>query len=86
MQGGDITAIKAPGLPNIEGYISSRNGAFSTQNGLFTSVSNSSAASTDSGYIGVCEVRFDASSTNSIYGASTTVQPSALQVIPQIKC
>ena len=86
IQGGDITAIKAPGLPNIEGYISSRNGAFSTQNGLFTSLSSSSAASTDRGYTGVCEVRFDASITNSIYGASTTVQPPALQVIPQIKC
>lgn len=75
----------AAGLPNIEGYISSRNGAFSTQNGLFTSVSSSSAASTDSGYTGVDKARFDASSTNAIYGASTTVQPPALQLIPQIK-
>ena len=28
---------------------------------------------------------FDASRVNSIYGASTTVQPAAIQLLPQIK-
>ena len=30
-------------------------------------------------------IRFNASNSNAIYGASTTVRPPALQLIPQIK-
>ena len=32
-----------------------------------------------------CTVTFNASQSNNIYGSSTTVQPPALQLIPQIK-
>ena len=32
-----------------------------------------------------CAVTFNASQSNNIYGSSTTVQPPALQLIPQIK-
>ena len=85
--GGDITEVLAAGLPNITGRFNNNgnsrgggaaDGAFYiiSQAGVF---SNSSGAS-DGGTYG-----FDASRSNSIYGSSTTVQPPALQLIPQIK-
>ena len=95
IQGGDCTKNIAAGLPNITGNISNNsgyglldnraiyqyitNGAFGkiqTNKTIHYQSANTSAA---------CNLEFDASRSNPIYGKSTTVQPSALQLIPQIK-
>jgi hypothetical protein len=89
LQGGITVKSVEAGLPNISGgigeipYIYSLcTGAFvkgdlqGAQHALFGSPG---AGSTFQGLI------FDASKSNATYGASSTVQPPALQMIPQIK-
>ena len=90
IQGGDSLSTKAPGLPNIEGnfYLrpnaagtSTGNGAFAVligENQLSANVSETERVA-ENGY------SFRASRSNSIYGASTTVQPPAIVLIPQIR-
>ena len=74
------------GLPNITGstkWLSGNcvwsgevDGAFRSYTGDGPSVTNLRTSGSGSGY----RFRFDASGSNSIYGASSTVQPPALQV------
>ena len=93
LQGGDSTAVLAAGLPNIEGSASGHttDGGFSyfhSVTGAFGLIkpddykSLTTPGNTQNKFQGF---DFDASRSNAIYGASTTVQPAALQLIPQIK-
>ncbi len=93
IQGGDSTAVLAAGLPNIEGSASglTTNGGFSyfySVTGAFGLINSDNYTSlttpgnTQNKFQGF---DFDASRSNAIYGASTTVQPPALSMIPQIK-
>lgn len=76
------------GLPNINGMISTYDGlgAFNSPSGAFDVTSNTSWV-----IRGVNErnahfkLLFNASRSNAIYGASTTVQPPALKVAVLIK-
>jgi microcystin-dependent protein len=83
-QGSTIAGtVKSAGLPNIEGYISfMRAETIVTMNshGAMSSIrgTNNQAITDFSGSAPDIEVHFDASSSNSIYGNSTTVQPPAL--------
>ena len=92
LKGGDSTRRLNAGLPNISGQIwnvayqdaykssDSSNGAFSKRTAdEGTSFIGTTQQYTADGFV------FDASDSNAIYGASTTVQPPALQLIPQIK-
>lgn len=90
IEGGDTVGVKSAGLPNIVGEINGPmmfdDGGAAHYNGPFLKGTESTYAtpncnnnSSESG------IRFDASKANSIYGASTTVQPPAIVLIPQIK-
>ena len=88
-QGGDTVGVKSAGLPNITGNSvvtpallsqSSASGVFK-----FNSVTTITGAGNGSSWPDRGYVSFDASNSNSIYGASTTVQSPAIVLIPQIK-
>lgn len=89
IQGGDSSAVIQAGLPNIEGY-AFLNSSLSNRSHNFSGAFQSSSVS---GYQGSsiqdCKgdlyLRFNASNSNSIYGKSTTVQPSSTMLISQIK-
>lgn len=85
IQGGDNAVILSAGLPNITGYWTDFVGAPIGDQLLFQTSERGQRASQDSGYYNTPKVTFDASKSNSIYGASTTVQPPAIVLIPQIK-
>ncbi len=100
LQGGDsVTAISA-GLPNITGQLwagvgttgaTDSFGAFRNATGMFyPSESSAYRFNTNTGTkntnnTGFMYANADASRSNSIYGASSTVQPPAITLIPQIK-
>ncbi len=95
LQGGDSVVSVNAGLPNITaqyphfgGTVKDNNGGTDVFGGAmfidiklpavspymsYTSISNGNRAA------------FDASRSNAIYGASTTVQPPAIKLIPQIR-
>ena len=85
-------ALEAPGLPNIVGTLQHTlnfvNGA-PTVTGAFKNSSRQNQqpydGNVDQPMMGRIKIDFNASQSNSIYGASSTVQPPALQLIPQIK-
>lgn len=72
----------AAGLPNITGYIKSFENAFSDASGAFTlSGWNGQSNYHMNGTIDmIANINFNASRSNSIYGASNTVQPPAYVV------
>ncbi len=88
MQGGDTTGIISPGLPNITGtwmdyatsYPELADGAFRTADDTshLRGIWSDSDTSRN-------KISFDASRSNAIYGASATVQPPAISLIPQIR-
>ena len=97
MQGGDTAKVLAAGLPNVMGNIAGQQsggvsvwgsagvGALYVPGGSKTYPALAKApegtiSRMESGYLHV-----DANRSNSIYGASTTVQPPAILLIPQIK-
>ena len=91
LKGGDNLTIANPGLPNITGMIyrirthqpiSSDNciGAFSRPYS-YGNILPAANGNVDE----VMDAYFDASWSNPIYGASSTVQPPALQLIAQIR-
>lgn len=88
LQGGDSPAVLKAGLPNIMGTLTGlayRNNYFGVGTGVFsTSRSGGGSALTLDG-TGNDLIRFNATNSNSIYGASNTVQPPAIVLIPQIK-
>ena len=91
IEGSDIPTVKAPGLPNIVGSTNlnktNASGALSPNinNGaLYKSAYGSTSTGGSDGGTAI-QINFDASRSSSIYGASNTVQPPALALIPQIK-
>lgn len=88
LQGGSSITFKNAGLPNIigdAGWMIISNDYYST--GAFSSVSHLGTTTGSPGGSGNrwVSLLFDASLSNSIYGASETVQPPAIVLIPQIK-
>ena len=82
-------AILAAGLPNIQGsfretanrmyFNGNYTGALKGMNYDRSTLQGTESGNGDGGFI------FDASLSNKIYGKSDTVQPPALQLIPQIR-
>lgn len=86
LQGGDSPAVLAAGLPNITGQYYAVVGGGVTVNGAFTgSWADSSGQTSGGGGYNRVHLVVDASKSNAIYGASNTVQPPAIVLIPQIK-
>lgn len=90
IQGGDSVAVLQAGLPNIlgafsEGWNDGTEATNSLSGAVYAKSQSMRLRSADG--IGNWNRRlsFDASRSSGIYGASTTVQPPALQLIPQIK-
>ena len=90
IQGGDSTAVVSAGLPEIYGahtWITLGGtgpgalGAFSISQTYETNQNTAARGTATPSY----DIKFNASAYNSIYGNSTTVQPPALILIPQIK-
>ena len=88
LAGDNAGASVAAGLPNITGRISSGSVGFgvtgNSLDGSFYKKEKASAAfnfySADGYFVG-----FDASKSNKIYGASATVQPATIKLIPVIR-
>lgn len=90
IQGGSTTAKLEAGLPNItgnEGTWASKDKGANPLGTFYTSVlsPNSSVQQIVVANNDLVTVNFDASRSNPIYGNSSTVQPPAIQLIPQIK-
>ena len=89
LAGGSAGAAVAAGLPNITGQsFSFHEYAFDLRKGAFTkSAKDAGYAMAGNGAIRYnhVNVRFDASDSNPIYGASETVQPAAIKLIPIIR-
>ena len=89
IQGGETAEKKEAGLPEIKGQVGAR-GAYALQSptGAFGGIMDSSAGEAlGSSYTttGLGYLTFKASTSNPIYGSSTTVQPPAIVLIPQMK-
>ena len=79
---GTVGGYVEAGLPNITGYFNLQNDKFTGQSGAFTN-GTSSIRYTNGikpGDTGVSGVNFSAKNSNSIYGASNTVQPKATEM------
>ena len=90
IQGGDNTAVLQAGLPNITGNTNTLHvqplGTQWSGNGALGLQRDEKAAGTYGGGENVAtKITFNAGLSNAIYGASNTVQPPALQLIPQIR-
>ena len=87
LQGGDVQGSKEAGLPNVTGAIVSgpATGLSRTSSGAFYGNTESVRKATGEIYQGAGYMWFDASLSNAIYSASTTVQPPALVQIAQIR-
>ena len=88
LKGGDSAAILAAGLPNIVGTFQteefSHNGNNTQTTGAFYHQTRSGNIANGTGGTDV-KLCFDASRSNSIYGNAQTVQPPAINLIPQIR-
>ena len=91
IQGGDIPSVIEAGLPNLKGSVGAvlsygPNG-FGMKTGVFINSESVYPApfKGSSEALGSNNIVFDANLSNTVYGASDTVQPPALQLIPQIK-
>ena len=87
LQGGASVQSVEAGLPNITGEQHGNSGAFYIvySGALYSNTFAVPIPSTSGGSAGRNIMYFDASRSNSIYSASTTVQPPALSLIAQIK-
>lgn len=80
-----MLAIFSAGLPDIQGMISVPYGDDSElTTGAFSNAGARIATFTN-GNANITPVKFIASNSNVIYGASNTVQPPSISLIPQIK-
>ena len=81
--------LKEPGLPNVSGnfYVAGYSDADALTDGVFAIVGQNLTDSHQSAgnSVGGTIINMSLSRSNAIYGASTTVQPSALSLIGQIK-
>ena len=82
-----MLGIKVPGLPNITGSYTEYPSAPTNIEGAFTGSNRlTNSCWQESGFgQGSSLITFDASNSNTIYGASDTVQPAAFSLIPQVK-
>lgn len=93
MQGGNSVESVEAGLPNLKGEVSAAFLTFAelsplVKNGVYSSMIHQSSPKPATGNAGgyFDGLLFDASQSNSIYSDSvTTVQPPAINMIPQIK-
>ena len=95
MQGGDSSSVKAAGLPNITsgsnwvlaigGDRSKPTKQQTVADGCLTETVSSTVSGHESNNYPMSYSRVDASLNSSIYGASTTVQPPSIVLIPQIR-
>ena len=89
LKGGDLTELINAGLPNVSGnfYVAGYSDAASATDAAFTVISQYLTDShQDVGNsVGGTKINMSLSRSNAIYGASTTVQPAAISLIPQIK-
>lgn len=86
IEGGDTAAAIAAGLPNITGDFRSVDvGDWEGASGAFIAENTGGGQTTLGSAHYDATVSFDASRSSSIYGASSTVQPPAIQLIPQLK-
>ena len=69
-----IGSVKAAGLPNISGWFQAMN-EFTAVSGGFVTASNAGTRSEGAHTSGAKRINFNAKNANSIYGASSTVQP-----------
>lgn len=92
IEGGDTPAKIEAGLPNIEGSFGCTVGSNHTKytSGAFSGVLINNNTSDAPGYSDIKDnilygFSIDASKSSAIYGKSSTVQPPAITLIPQIK-
>ena len=83
MLGGDSIAVLPAGLPNIEGNFAAKSVGIGP-NGAFYTLDNGGISGDSTGQ-GPQVIGLDAARSNPIYGASSTVQPPAISLLPQIK-
>lgn len=88
LQGGDVPTVLAAGLPNIQGTLTGlayRNNYYGVGTGVFSTSRSGGQSSLTLDGVANDLINFNATNSNSIYGASNTVQPPAIVLIPQIK-
>ena len=92
IEGSDSTGVIQPGIPNITGEIQmgqpNGNGnsiGIRLATGAFYGTRSGTGAGASGGTTGSTAFAMSAQRLNSIYGASNTVQPPAITLIPQIK-
>lgn len=88
IQGGDTPTIKEAGLPNITGEFSTECGNWPWHDHPNSAIYQDGLISNNGGFAGSDTddlVKFDASRSNSIYGNSSTVQPPAITLLPQVR-
>lgn len=80
-------AVLAAGLPNITGtFVADGFGSqLGQDSGAFTSAHHSYSYTSSNQNAGVYKYTFNASRSNAIYGASNTVQPPAIRLMPIIR-
>lgn len=85
-QGSDTPGQKLEaGLPNIDGSFGGKAAGNIIPSGAFFGIGNIGGGSADNTAPGYENIGFDASRSTPIYGASDTVQPAALTLLPCIK-
>ena len=77
--------IKCPGLPNVSGYLGSTHPYEDDRTGPFLMTAYGGGFAGDSSLPQLGQVKMDLSQDNAIYGSSSTVQPPAIMLLPQIK-
>ena len=83
--GGEVASIEA-GLPNITGWLDSASySGHGTQSGCFYRVASNIRRDYSSPHTDGNRYGMNASLSSALYGKSSTVQPSALSFIPQIR-
>lgn len=88
IQGGDSSAVKQAGLPNITGNFGSIKWRTYEAKGAFIDMWDNvphSWSQENKDEMRVIRVEFDASRVNYIYGNNSTVQPPAISLLPQIR-
>ena len=86
IQGGDSSGIRNAGLPNIRGWVAIGAEVYKQYAvGAFYIDDDSNPAEGHADGANNGNIYFDASRSNSIYGASSTVQPPSITLIPQMR-